>query len=148
MSELIQEDVRVVSTFNAFLVINSAKAFNDAVDMSKVAKVSFMFGADDTYTTSDADLTLTIFEVATDVTTGGVALSGKALTLAPGTTQVKQGVVDVLSSELTSGKSFLYAEIEGDDATQTALVWGVVIAGGLRNGRGNQNAVTGTTFKV
>lgn len=148
MSTLIQEDVRFVSTFNAFLVIDSAKAFNDAIDMSVTEKVSFMFGADDTYTTTDADLTLTVFEVATNVTTGGVALTGKALTLAPGTAVVKQGVVDVKASELTSGKTFLYAEIKGDDSTQTALVWGVAIAGGLRDGRGNQNAVTGTTFKV
>jgi len=145
--ELIQEDVRVVSVFNAQIVTDTLKPFNEAVDMGLADKVSYMFGADDTYEGSDADLTLSIFEVDTNVTTGGVLL--KSLTiLSAGGAAVKQGVSDVKASELISGKTFLYAEILGDDATQTAEVWGVAIAGGLRYGRGNQNALTGTTFKV
>lgn len=148
MGSLLQEDTKVVSTFDSQAVVNVDKAFNNAIDMSVIDKVSFIFGADSTYTDTDADLTLQVFEVATDATSGGVALTGKALTLlSAGGPLVKQGVVDVKASELTSGKSFLYAEIVGDDATQTAEVFGVALAGDLRYGLGTDDPLTGTTFK-
>jgi len=149
MGSLLQEDVRLVSTFDAQAVVNVAKKFDNAIDMKVIDKVSFYFAADSTYVATDADLTLQVYENATNSTSGGVALTGKVLTLAPPAsgTAKKQGVVDVKASEMTSGKSFLYAEILGDSATQTAIVSGLAIAGDLRHGLGNVSAVTGTTFK-
>jgi hypothetical protein len=149
MSGLTQEKVRLVSTFDAQAVVNVAKAFNNAVDMSEETEVSFVLAADSSYIDTDADLTLQVYEVAANVVTGGVALSGKTITIAGDASAAKkQGIVDVLDTEMTDGMRYLYAEIVAAGATQTAVVSGVALSTKGRYGLGNTNAVTGTTYAV
>lgn len=142
LNQLLNEELAVVASFDAFAVVDTLQATNEAIDMSLFEKASFIVITDDTYIDTDADLTIQLFEVATQAVTGGVALTGKAITLeALAGAAVHFGQVDVRNDELTEGKSFVYAEVIAAGATQTAVVSVIGLAGGIKNGLGKDNSL-------
>lgn len=140
---LTQEETSVAASFDAFAVVDTLQATNEAVDMSKFRKASFIMITDDTYIDTDADLTLSLHESATQAVTGGVALSGKTVTIAGAVgAGVLIGQIDIREDELTDGKSFVYAEVIAAGATQTAVVSVIGLGGLIKDGLASDNGLT------
>ena len=146
LNQLLNEELAVVASFDAFAVVDTLQATNEAIDMSLFEKGSFIIITDDTYIDTDADLTIQLFEVATQAVTGGASLTGKAITLvAVAGAAVHFGQVDIRNDELSEGKSFVYAEVIAAGATQTAVVSVIGLAGGIKNGLGKDNSLSNGT---
>jgi hypothetical protein len=140
---LLQEQVAIAASFDAFAVINVLQATNEAADMRKFEKASFIMQTDDTYIDTDADLTIQLFKVAIQAVTGGTLMTGKAVTIAGAVgAGVLTAQVDVRDDELGDGFRFVYAEVVAAGATQTAVVSVIGLGGGIKNGIASDNGLT------
>jgi len=144
LNKLLQEEISIGASFDAQAVTNSAAvASNESIDMSKCYKASFLLQSDSTYINTDADVTLNVYEVATDVQTGGTLIAGKTVTISGGASAgVVSGQVDIRDSDLTDGKRYVYFEVVGAGATQTSVMSAVGLMGGLKDGLADKNGLT------
>ena len=132
---LLQEQVAVAASFDAFAVVDTLQATNEAIDMSKFENASFIMITDDTYIDTDEDLTIQLFKVATQAVTGGTLMTGKAVTIAAAVgAGVLIGQVDVRDDELGTGFQFVYAEVIAAGATQTSVVSVIGLGGRIKSG--------------